>query len=415
MRPRDIGLVLLVSVFVAWGVACGPIGSEEGTTTFVDPTVQADLTPTPSITPAPDIDLPPIPDPEKPPAELDSQLARVAELAVLGRQADALDLAAGAGVTIQEEKLRIIIECYDILAVKAQVVQLGGTLEGEYLDLVQALMPPGELYRLADSPAVRFVRPPLQFVPLAITGEGVSATGANVWHSAGYTGAGVKVAILDLGFAGYQGLLGSELPASVSVRSFRADGDITGGGEKHGTGCAEIVYEMAPGATLYLVNFDTEVELANAVNWLRAQGVHIISFSIGSTISGPGDGTGWTNVNVVTPAANAGIAWAVAAGNEGQKHWMGSWYDPDSDGWLNFTATSELNRIGGLLGAGTFYFLELKWDDPFTGSCNDFDLYVIDSNGDVVASSTNLQTCSQKPTESILGYTIPHLPPLFFL
>src|SRR5947207_14401248 len=36
----------------------------------------------------------------------------------------------------------------------------------------------------------------------------------------------------------------------------------------HGTACAEIVYDMAPGATLYLVNFTTEVDLGNAINWL---------------------------------------------------------------------------------------------------------------------------------------------------
>ena len=37
---------------------------------------------------------------------------------------------------------------------------------------------------------------------LATTSEGLAGAGAPVWHAAGFTGAGVKVAILDLGFNG---------------------------------------------------------------------------------------------------------------------------------------------------------------------------------------------------------------------
>ena len=61
---------------------------------------------------------------------------------------------------------------------------------------------------------------------------------------------------MDFGFEGYEDLLGTELPEKVTVKSFRGDGDITGGGEIHGTGCAEIVHDVAPDAELYLVNYD---------------------------------------------------------------------------------------------------------------------------------------------------------------
>ena len=40
------------------------------------------------------------------------------------------------------------------------------------------------------------------------------------------------------------------------------------GPTSHGTACAEIVHDMAPEATLYLVNFGNSVELANAVDYL---------------------------------------------------------------------------------------------------------------------------------------------------
>src|SRR5207245_2981333 len=168
---------------------------------------------------------------------------------------------------------------------------LGGSIEGAYGDLVQVSVPLTALGALSRSSAVEFVRPPLKAIPL-VTSEGVNVTNANAWQAQGLTGAGVKVAVLDLGFQGYQTLLGSELSPSVTAQSFRADGDITGGGQPHGAAVAEIVHDMAPGAQMYLANFDTEVELANASQWLTAQGVTIINASWGYFTSGPGDGTG---------------------------------------------------------------------------------------------------------------------------
>ena len=46
-----------------------------------------------------------------------------------------------------------------------------------------------------------------------VVSEGAAVTRAPLWHGAGFTGSGVKVAILDPGFQGYQALLGTELPA----------------------------------------------------------------------------------------------------------------------------------------------------------------------------------------------------------
>src|SRR4051812_36926923 len=45
------------------------------------------------------------------------------------------------------------------------------------------------------------------------------------WHDAGVQGQGMTVAVLDSGFRNYRDFLGKGLPASVSVRSFRKDGD----------------------------------------------------------------------------------------------------------------------------------------------------------------------------------------------
>ena len=115
--------------------------------------------------------------------------------------------------------------------------------------------------------------------PLSLA-DGLSAIGADAWHQAGYTGQGVKVGILDLGFAGYQELLGTALPAEIVGRAFGASAELGESGQPHGTACAEIVHAVAPGAELYLAAYDaSEESMRRAVYWLVAQGVDVITHS----------------------------------------------------------------------------------------------------------------------------------------
>ena len=47
--------------------------------------------------------------------------------------------------------------------------------------------------------------------------EGLAASNAAAWHAAGYTGEGVRVAVIDEGFTDHSSLLGTDLPASVTT------------------------------------------------------------------------------------------------------------------------------------------------------------------------------------------------------
>ena len=51
-------------------------------------------------------------------------------------------------------------------------------------------------------------------------------------------------------------------------------------------------------------------------------------------------------------------------------------------------------RVGGIV---------LQWADPLGASSNDYDLFLVDEDGDVVASSTDTQDGTQDPIESILS------------
>ena len=332
---------------------------------------------------------------------LDSRLAEIVDaFREQGIQA-AGDAARRLDVDIEGDAVRVVIEAQPGPTDSTNAARgLGAKIEGTYQDLVQVLVPVASLEALARAGPVKFVRPPLRALPM-VTGEGVALINADDWHALGISGAGVKAAILDLGFQGYESLLGTELPATVTAMSFRADGDITGAGQPHGTAVAEIVHEVAPGAELYLANFDTEVELASASAWLTSQGVEVINASWGYFVSGPGDGTGVVN-NVVTTSTAAGTLWSVAAANHAQRHWSGPFLDTDGDLWHEFQNTpaqDEGNQITGaffgLAFPGEVIGAELKWDDPFGAACRDYNLYLkrTDDSGApiTVASSENIQ------------------------
>jgi hypothetical protein len=266
-----------------------------------------------------------------------------------------------------------------------RIVSLGGKVETSYGSDVQSLLPIDAVLQIAEEAQVRRIRLPLKPRACAITSEGVAKTGADAWQklTSFHNQNVVKVAILDLGFTGYESLLGTELPSSVTVKSFRSDLQMST--NVHGTACAEIVHDMAPDAQLYLVNFNTDTEQHQAVDWLIAQGVNIISYSVGWANAGDGKGTGPITEDVKR-AANAGITWCSAAGNDARVHWEGTFSDSDSNNYHNFPDNDEYLEI-------TLYpqdeiWVSMNWDDwgtwdgfNYSGSANDYDLSFYGKSG----------------------------------
>lgn len=289
-----------------------------------------------------EIDLPPMDRPLKVHPKLDSVLERLFSEHKNG-QVEAAAFAQQRNIDFIDNLVTVTIEAapgeLDNACVAAAA--LGADIEASYENLVRVSVPVSALIDLAEDPAVRFVRLPLRPVPLVVS-EGMGLINADVWHMAGYTGAGVKIGILDGGFNGYTGLLGTELPAAVTTQWFGSGG--TEGTSVHGTACAEIVYDIAPDADFYLTNIDDGIDFGNAVDWLISQGVDVISCSLIWPAGGTGDGTGYF-CDRVTDARAAGILWAQAAGNYAQSHWQGDWQDTDGDSWLEFDPGDELIYI----------------------------------------------------------------------
>jgi len=341
----------------------------------------------------------------KPDPRIDSSLSQLISSFESGGAGAAADFATQRGLNLTDSGVRVVLESSVTTAETAALVTAaGGITETSYGNLVQAQIPVESIERIAASPGVSYVRPPARPELLTTTSEGVGVIGATPWQSSGIKGTGVKVAILDAGFAGYDTRVASgELPTGVTVKSFRADGDITGGAEKHGTACAEIVYDVAPGAQLYLVNFQTEVELGNAINYLVSQGVTVVSASWVFSGSFRGNGQG-TIDDMVNNARASGIFWAAAAGNQAQMHWSNYYNDTNANNWHNYATDDEGNTIVAQEGQNIDVYL--TWDRWPTTNQN-YDVYLYRSSDNVmVASSASTQDGTQAPSESF-RYTVP--------
>lgn len=336
--------------------------------------------------------------------KLESRLSRVARAFRERGGSAAAEEIRSQGLAARGSGVRVIVEMTDRAGARSELVALSATVEAEYEDLAQVVIPASALERLAASTAIRSVRPPFRHQGLAVAGEGIAATGAASWHAAGITGAGTKVAVIDLGFAGYPARIASgDLPAGLTAVDM-CSGQLLGP-EPHGTAVAEIVHEMAPAAQLFLLCVETEVQLGLAKDYAKANGIGIVNHSVGWFGTSRGDGSGGpgTPDAIVADARANGILWVNAAGNHSIGHWQGFLADADADGWNEFVPGDETNDA--LLLAGIEFCASLKWDD-WPVSSQDYDLYLYRlSDLVVVASSTNAQSPA-KPVEE-LCYTSP--------
>jgi hypothetical protein len=160
----------------------------------------------------------------------------------------------------------------------------------------------------------------------------LAVLGAAAWHEAGNRGQGVKVAVLDSGFRGYRSFLGKALPARVTVRSFRGDGDLEAKDSQHGILCGEVVHAVAPDAELLFANWecDRPDQFLDAVRWARDQGARVVTCSVIMPTWSDGEGSGPVHQGL-TKLLGRDVLCFASAGNTAQRHWCGEFHD-DGDG-----------------------------------------------------------------------------------
>ncbi len=306
-------------------------------------------------------------------AGLDSGLAALADAA----PGEAREVARERGLKLRAGRVRVEIE----------------TATG----VVEARVPVDSLEELAAKPSVSRVVELVPPHPDAVPGEGVAHSLADAVQARGVTGRGVDVAIIDAGFAGYTfAQANGDLPASVQTVNHCP----TFEGSSHGRQVAEVVHEMAPAAVLHLICTNSRADLALAEQYVRGQGIEIISRSLSEFNQSRGDGSGGPGTvdAVARSATAAGVLWVNSAGNYARNHWSGTFTDPDSDRDLNWSGSDETNQFR--VGADDTQCVAMKWDSWPTTAL-DYDLYLRrESTGVVEELSVDFQGGNEPPSES---------------
>lgn len=270
-------------------------------------------------------------------------------------------------------------------------------------------MPLGNLARMAaERPEIAYVKPPAMGQALHTT-EGVALTSALAnFHQAGYKGKGVKIAVIDLGFAGLEeAQKNEELPVSLTQKDFTGKGMSDPGGKHgaHGTAVAEIVHDMAPDAELYLLNVATALNLWEAAKYCRDNGIQIVNHSVSWFNESLYDGKGAIS-QIASWARDAGILWVNAAGNFARQHYQGVFLDSDEDGWHNFEGQDETININIDLEKGEEFRAYLTWS-AWTKLDGDYRLHLFDRRLErPVASSPERSEGDRCPT-AVLIFTPP--------
>ena len=252
------------------------------------------------------------------------------------------------------------------------------------------------------------------------TSEGDAAHRANAARGThGVDGTGIAVGVISDGvetLAAQQAT--GDLPAHLTILPGQEGGafDVACGGRSNGsegTAMLEIVHDLAPGAELFFADGGGgPAQMAQNIEDLCTAGADVIVDDIAYLLA-PAlqDGVIARAVRAVTAR---GCYYFSSAGNGGNllhrtsAIWEGDFAagtSLDLDGVATGATYHDFGRgaIGnGIVGSGRYY-MSLQWSDPLGASDNDYDLFLIGANDNVIASSTNTQDGTQDPFEYFPG------------
>lgn len=215
-------------------------------------------------------------------------------------------------------------------------------------------------------------------------GGSVSARiGADLWNAAGFTGEGIRIGVMDLGFAGISELAGDELPDEDAMTTNLPIDELNEQADAHGTAVATVVHRIAPDAELFIAYFDGSSfsSFMDALEFLAENNVQIVNASFGSML-GPRDGTWGQTVIVSEFIEENDILWVNAAGNEAQKHTLFEY----REGEAGFHDFGDEDYLMPFLARSEFVSITMNWNGNWDGEEeNNYQIVVFDEDGDEIA------------------------------
>jgi Subtilase family len=315
---------------------------------------------------------------------------------------------------------------------------------------------PGRMASIAGVAGVQSVTPVLapetaaaQCPSGAIVSEGDAQLKANAARETnpGVNGTGVTVGILSDSF-GQASESGEGGPIAIKAEDDVKSGDLPGvngcldasitpvdvlpgedgpsDGSDEGRAMAQIVHDLAPGATLKFATAFTsdEISFANNIRALAAAGAKVIVDDVfwkGEPFFQ--DGPIAVAVNEVV---KDGVTYFSAAGNDnlvdGEGHDIASWETPEyrdsgscppavqavpganTTHCLDFNPGPTVDKTFGIkVEAGETLAIDMQWDEPWFGVGTDLDAFLLNSTGGLLAESVEDNLCGA-PIE-VLNWT----------
>lgn len=210
-------------------------------------------------------------------------------------------------------------------------------------------------------------------------------TGITAWHAAGYDGTGVKVGIIDVGFAG-----ADRLTEHITLPEGSDPSRILNAPSTHGTQVLEVLLALAPQADFYLFQLNPSGKnIPEAVDWMLEMGVAVVNYSA-STLDIPLDGTNY-QAQQLGRLVDANILVVTSAGNYGISFVTDVFKDEDGDGWHEFQWGYEAMWAAPLY-TEMLGETHLRWKDEYTSAHIDLDLYIFgEDKTSVLKAATEVQ------------------------
>jgi collagen type I/II/III/V/XI/XXIV/XXVII alpha len=231
-------------------------------------------------------------------------------------------------------------------------------------------------------------------------GAAATALGANVATALyGVTGQGIKIGIIsdsyDANGAAAANVTEGYLPASVTVLNDSPSGT------DEGQAMMELAYQIAPNASYYFAaSGESVASCAAAVTALQAAGCTVIIDDLAYPTQESFYQTGTALDQAISAAVAAGVNYFSAAGNDGAAY-VQQGFNPLSVTIPGIGAVVAQNfgndspYLDVTIARGGTGSLLLQWAQPFAsigtgspGAANSLALYLLDAQGNVVASST---------------------------
>jgi len=251
------------------------------------------------------------------------------------------------------------------------------------------------LSRLAKEPAVLSVMSQLPAFTSGVTTEGDDILRTcELRNATNLSGKGVKVGIISDGVTSLDTVVAAgELPSNVHVIS-----DSIGGDE--GTAMLQVVHDIAPDAELYFSDRgSSQIEFVQAMDHLISDGCRIICDDI--TYVEPFFEDGYIARNIRDRVLSYDILYVTSAGNFAQEHYQAPFNGYMNQGylWHDFQGANGSKDLKFTAPPHSAGHVILQWDDRFSESSNNYDLFLYNSEMREIGRSVKIQDGDDDPME----------------